>query len=84
MENLNIREAIGSSALFNGLPPEQIDRIVRIVVKKHFNRGETIFFEGDNGTGFYMVDNGKVKIYKMSLSGKEQILAHLRSRRTFR
>jgi CRP/FNR family transcriptional regulator, dissimilatory nitrate respiration regulator len=74
MENLNIREAIGSSALFNGLPPEQIDRIVRIVVKKHFNRGETIFFEGDNGTGFYMVDNGKVKIYKMSFSGKEQIL----------
>jgi CRP/FNR family transcriptional regulator, dissimilatory nitrate respiration regulator len=70
----NIRDAVGYSALFNGLPPEQVDRIVRIVVKKHFNRGETIFFEGDNGTGFYMVDSGKVKIYKMSLSGKEQIL----------
>ena len=74
MENSNIREAVGASPLFNGLPPEQIDRIVRIVVKKQFNRGETIFFEGDNGTGFYMVDSGKVKIYKMSLSGKEQIL----------
>jgi CRP/FNR family transcriptional regulator, dissimilatory nitrate respiration regulator len=74
MDLLNIREVVGSSALFNGLPPEQLDRIIRIIVKKSYGRGETIFFEGDNGTGFYMVDSGKVKIYKMSLSGKEQIL----------
>jgi CRP/FNR family transcriptional regulator, dissimilatory nitrate respiration regulator len=74
MENPNIREAVSASPLFNGLPPEQVDRIVRIVIKKQFNRGETIFFEGDKGTGFYMVESGKVKIYKMSLSGKEQIL----------
>ena len=56
------------------LPPEQIDLIARIIVRKDYNRGETIFFEGDKGTGFYMVDSGKVKIYKMSFSGKEQIL----------
>lgn len=74
MEISNIRGAVSASPLFNGLPPEQVDHIVRIVVKKHFNRGETIFFEGDKGTGFYMVESGKVKIYKMSLSGKEQIL----------
>ena len=74
MENSTLREAVAASSLFNGLPPEHIDHIVRIVVKKHYNRGETIFFEGDKGDGFYMVDSGKVKIYKMSLSGKEQIL----------
>ncbi len=74
MENSTLREAVAASSLFNGLPPEQIDHIVRIVVKKQYNRGETIFFEGDKGDGFYMVDSGKVKIYKMSLSGKEQIL----------
>lgn len=33
-----------------------------------------IFSEGDPGNGFYIVGKGKVKIYKMSLEGKEQIL----------
>ncbi len=74
MEYAKLKEAVGAGPLFEGLPLEEIDRIVRIVQVKTFNRGETIFFEGDKGTGFYMVENGKVKIYKMSLSGKEQIL----------
>jgi CRP/FNR family transcriptional regulator, dissimilatory nitrate respiration regulator len=74
MENPTLRETVGASPLFNGLPMEQIDHVVRIVVKKQYGRGETIFFEGDEGKGFYMVESGKVKIYKMSLSGKEQIL----------
>jgi CRP/FNR family transcriptional regulator, dissimilatory nitrate respiration regulator len=74
MDNSKITEAVAAGPLFNGLPPEQIERIVRIVVVKQYNRGETVFFEGDNGTGFYIVEAGKVKIYKMSLSGKEQIL----------
>jgi CRP-like cAMP-binding protein len=74
MENAALKETVNQSPLFNGLPSEQIDLIVRIIVRKNYNRGETIFFEGDQGTGFYMVDSGKVKIYKMSFSGKEQIL----------
>ncbi|MDR3629814.1 MAG: Crp/Fnr family transcriptional regulator [Desulfocapsaceae bacterium] len=74
MENSTLKETIGKSSLFYGLPPEQIDLIVGIIVRKQYNRGETIFFEGDKGSGFYMVDSGKVKIYKMSFSGKEQIL----------
>jgi CRP/FNR family transcriptional regulator, dissimilatory nitrate respiration regulator len=74
METSRIKETISASPLFNGLPLEQVDRILKIVVEKKYNRGETIFFEGDNGNGFYMVESGKVKIYKMSLSGKEQIL----------
>jgi CRP/FNR family transcriptional regulator, dissimilatory nitrate respiration regulator len=74
MGNASLKDVVATCTLFNGLPSEQLDRIVRIVIEKNYNRGETIFFEGDNGTGFYMVNAGKVKIYKMSLSGKEQIL----------
>jgi CRP/FNR family transcriptional regulator, dissimilatory nitrate respiration regulator len=74
MDTFRIKETVSASPLFNGLPLEEVDRIVKIVIEKKYNRGETIFFEGDNGNGFYMVESGKVKIYKMSLSGKEQIL----------
>ena len=38
------------------------------------NKGELIFQEGDRGEGFYIVAAGKIKVYKMSFGGKEQIL----------
>lgn len=68
------REIIGSSILFDRLPPEQIDVIADIAIEKTYGRGETIFFEGDLAIGFYMVGSGKVKIHKVSPAGKEHIL----------
>ena len=38
------------------------------------NKGELIFQEGDSGEGFYIVAAGKIKVFKMSFEGKEQIL----------
>lgn len=60
--------------LFNGLPEDQLKKIGDIAVTKNCSRGESIFFEGDEGHGFYMVAEGKVKIFKLSFTGKEQIL----------
>ncbi len=69
-----MREVLASSELFGGLSSEHLDEIERIAVIKQYGRGESIFFEGDPGTGFYMVATGRVKIFKTSISGKEQIL----------
>lgn len=69
-----MRRILAESELFGGLPPQYLDEIEKITVTKEYGRGETIFFEGDPGIGFYMVATGKVKIFKTSLSGKEQIL----------
>ena len=71
---MKMHELIGSSALFGGLPEEQLDAVAKIAVEKKFGKNEAIFFEGDPGNGFYMVAEGKVKIFKMSFAGKEQIL----------
>ncbi|MGD8881489.1 MAG: Crp/Fnr family transcriptional regulator [Desulfobacterales bacterium] len=68
---LNIISAI---PLFNGLPDEQLSAIQEIAVEKHFNKGQTIFSEGDETRGFFVVVDGRVKIYKVSSEGKEQIL----------
>ena len=65
---------IASSLLFKGLQKNQLERVSEISFEKNFKRGESIFFEGDEATGFYMVAEGKVKIFKMSLDGREQIL----------
>lgn len=68
------KKIIANSLLFSELPEEQLDKVAAIAVPKSFRRGEHIFFEGDDGDGFYMVADGQVKIFKMSLDGKEQIL----------
>ena len=67
-------ELLANSLLFSGLPAEQLREIAQISVSKRYPKGASIFFEGDPGIGFYMVASGKVKIFKMSFDGKEQIL----------
>ena len=62
------------SHLFGGLPEDQIEDIEKISVNKYFNKGEVIFYDGDEGTGFYLVVEGSVNVYKLSADGKEQIL----------
>ena len=53
---------------------EQIEDLAMIVTDQVFRKGETIFSEGEDGNGFYVVITGRVKIFKLSSEGKEQIL----------
>jgi CRP/FNR family transcriptional regulator len=71
---LNKKQLLAESILFKGLTPPLLRQIADLASIKNFQRGESIFFEGDEATGFYMVGQGRVKIFKMSLDGKEQIL----------
>ncbi len=65
---------ISTTPLFNGLPEDQIVAIKKIAVKKQYNKGEIIFSEGDEGKGFFVIAEGRVKVFKVSTEGKEQIL----------
>ena len=69
-----ILEIISSIPLFSGLPDNQLKDIEQITVNKYFKKGDFIFHEGADGNGFYVVVDGMVKIFKISLEGKEQTL----------
>ena len=60
--------------LFQGLDRKHYDQLAMIVTDQVFQKGESIFDEEDEGTGFYVVISGRVKIFKLSPEGKEQIL----------
>jgi CRP/FNR family transcriptional regulator len=45
------------------------------VSRKQFQRGELLFSEGDPCTGLFLVAAGKIRIFKMSAGGREQVLA---------
>jgi CRP/FNR family transcriptional regulator len=70
----HFQDTIVESLLFAGLPQDQLESIQNIIVEKEFGKGETIFSEGEEGAGFYVVSQGMVKIFKVSLEGKEQII----------
>ena len=67
-------EIIAGALIFEGLPQQHLIKIKDISVSKDYPKGEIIFMEQDAGNGFYLVAEGLVKIFKVSPSGKEQIL----------
>jgi len=69
-----ILNIISQAPLFNGLSADQLNEVKQIAIDKFYDRGKTVFWDGDDCTGFYIVAAGKVKIYKVSFEGKEQIL----------
>ncbi len=69
-----ILKIISLIPLFQNVREGELKKIRAIAVDKFYNKGRTVFSEGDKGDGFYMVADGKVKIYKVSMDGKEQIL----------
>ncbi|MDZ4840249.1 MAG: Crp/Fnr family transcriptional regulator [Bacteroidota bacterium] len=55
------------------------DELQKIVLpqenaRKKYNKGEVIFEEGNNATGIFCINSGKVKISKSGENGKEQIV----------
>jgi len=71
---VNVLTMLTAIPLFKGLPEGQLHDISRIALLRKLSRGETIFVEGDNADGFYIVLSGRIKIFKLSSEGKEQIL----------
>ena len=80
---MEIEDFIGNVPLFKGLPAAQLKELASIALYKQYKRGERIFSEGEDATGFYVVIVGRVKIAKLSPDGKEQILHIIQLREPF-
>jgi CRP/FNR family transcriptional regulator len=74
VDAMNIKNSLSQVDLFHGLSPGHLDDVARIVSLRQYKKGELVFLDGDEGVGFYMVAGGRVKVYKVSPDGKEQIL----------
>ncbi|MCG8338734.1 MAG: Crp/Fnr family transcriptional regulator [Proteobacteria bacterium] len=69
-----ILETLSKTPLFQGLDKAHLDKLAAITIPKEFSKGSMVFFEGDEGNGFYTVCSGRVKVFKNSSEGKEKIL----------
>lgn len=60
--------------IFNHLEEEQMDEIMKVMRSISYKKGEVVYREGDTFNALYVVSKGKIRIYRLSESGKEQLL----------
>lgn len=64
-----------ATQLFSALDQAELDAFARRAVVRHFAAGEMLFSEGESCAGLFVVAAGRVRIFKTSPSGREQVLA---------
>ena len=67
-------ELLKRCPLFAGLGEEEFRKVRGIASLRQIRKREILFAEGQEARGFYVILSGKVKLYKVSPEGKEQIL----------
>jgi len=76
-------EILRKTPMFAILPDEDLRRVAAIAVSRRYGKKETVFREGDRADGFFVVSSGKVKVFKLSDEGKEQVLHVLEPGQSF-
>ncbi|WP_226036862.1 Crp/Fnr family transcriptional regulator [Aquibacillus saliphilus] len=60
--------------IFNHLEEEQMDEIMVTAQSVSYKKGEIIYRAGEQSDSLYIINNGKIRIYRLSESGKEQLV----------
>lgn len=68
---------------FQGLDPATLQAVRQAAVQHRYASGQIILLEGEPATGLYIVQEGFLKVSKVSLDGREQILQFLGSGEAF-
>jgi len=76
-------EEIKAFPLFSGLEPEHLTTLSAIAVPKRISKKAVLFREGDEAKGFFLLLKGRVKLSKVSSTGKEQILHFVQKGQSF-
>jgi CRP/FNR family transcriptional regulator len=70
-----VESVLRKTPLFASLTEDETLALRRRFTSKRYDRGELLFSEGDGCRGLFIVGRGKIRIFKLSTSGREQTLA---------
>jgi len=71
----DLAAVLAHTALFSSLSSTEIQTLAARTVRKLFVVGELLFSEGEPCNGLHIIARGKVRIFKTSINGREQVLA---------
>ncbi len=69
-----ITDGLETCSLFSGLASSDLEDIAGLSEIVHIRKGQLLFSEGELAGAFYVVFRGRMRIYKLSASGREQTL----------
>jgi CRP/FNR family cyclic AMP-dependent transcriptional regulator len=71
----SVQDILKKTALFATLIEPELDSLARRTTLRSYAAGELLFSEGQPCAGLYVVATGRVRIFKSSPGGREQVLA---------
>lgn len=76
-------KTLSESAIFKGLPQDKLAAIARSMQKRVVPAHSIIFHQRDVGDNFYMIESGRVRVFRKSRKGLETDLAVLKGGDSF-
>ncbi len=71
----DLSAVLGKTALLSGLTRAELQMLAARAVRKSIHIGELLFSEGEPCRGLHIIAEGRVRIFKTSMGGREQVLA---------
>ena len=65
------------------LPPDSFQRVVAATQRHRYQPGQLVFQQGDLAEHFFLVEQGEIKLYRLSAEGQEKIIDMIRPGETF-
>ena len=78
-----LRQFLSQVSPFLALPPKELDRLVSLSTTKTFDKGETIYTEGDPADSVWILKDGRIQIFKYTSGGKPQAIESLGGKELF-
>jgi CRP/FNR family transcriptional regulator len=72
---LTIKSALQKVALFAGLDEPELNSLAARCGSRSYSVGELLFSEAEPCSGLYIVISGRIRVFKTSPAGREQVLA---------
>jgi CRP-like cAMP-binding protein len=72
--SLNVAQVLETCGLFSEVDGPAFQRLVTMARLVKFDKGQMIFFEGQECPGVYIVGTGLVRVFKTAPNGKEHVL----------
>ena len=72
---IDLAGVLGKTALLSNLSQPELQMLAARTVRKLFSAGELLFSEGEPCNGLHIIARGKIRIFKTSVNGREQVLA---------
>jgi CRP/FNR family transcriptional regulator len=75
VQRIDLAGVLEKTPLFSSLSQAELHNLAARTVRRLFRSGELLFAEGEPCNGLYIIARGKVRIFKTSINGREQVLA---------